>query len=117
MALVLTKPTTASGNADRQLYSTVITIPSTHTAVVDQSMGTSVKWIITVSNTTDTVVQAYEVLAIKKGTTAVYNVYGFVGDNIDTTLSIDNVSGEIHASVMNNEMFDVVINITRIGSS
>ena len=117
MALVLTRPTTASGNADQQLYSTVITIPSTHTAVVDQSMGTSVKWIIAISNTTDTVVQAYEVLAIKKGTTAVYNVYGLVGDNINITLSVDNVGGEIRASVTNNEMFDVVINITHIGTS
>ena len=114
MALVLTRPS-QTGTTLTSVYSATITIPSTHTMLVDQSTTASVKWIVTVSDILNAVIQSYEVLAVKKGSTSMHNMYGFVGDDIDTTLAINVVGGAIQLNITNNELFDVVINITHIG--
>ena len=115
MALVLTKPNQLSTVAVPG-YAKNLNIVASHSAVVDQSDGPTVKWIVTISDLFSTKVRAFEVLAIKKGANATYNIYGIVGDTINTTLSVTIVGGKITLSITNNEIFDIQIQIIHIGA-
>jgi hypothetical protein len=116
MALVITRPSQLSSPAASGITTNTVVIPTTHTSVVDQSTSKSNKWIITISDLPTSKIQAYEVLSVNRGTSVIYNMYGLVGDNINTDLSFSVISGVVYASVTNHELFDVLINITHISA-
>jgi hypothetical protein len=113
MALVLTNPSITSSTV--QAIANNITIPVTQNLFVDTAKGVSIKWIITISNADSSIVSATEIMAIKKGTEAIYSIYGQVGDNIQFGLDISIINDEIVLNVINLDTFDFVVTIVHIG--
>jgi hypothetical protein len=113
MPLVLSKP--VQGGLGSVLgYPSTYTVPPNTQTILVQSSGISAKWIVTITDQPNTKAQAFEILAVKVGTTVSYNSYGIVGDSLNFTLEVSIQSGLITISVINHESFDFVINIANI---
>lgn len=74
----------------------------------------SVKWLVTLTDSTGTLYKFYEVIAIHDGTTALHSVYGLVGDSISVSNDVDINAGLMRLRITNNHANDLDIKVLRI---
>jgi len=114
MPLVMTRPT-QSGPTSVPGYSTTSIVPSNATSIVDTSYDTTTKWIVTIRNMLHSRVQAFEVLALRRGNgSPTHSQYSQIGDWFDYRLVVDVVGGNLQIKIDNRESNDLYVNITQI---
>lgn len=95
-------------------------IPASTTTIVDVYTTTldkkSCKWIVTIDDTTDNKIVAFEVLALYKDaiTTPFFNNYGKIGEHISYTIDVDQNGLDMRLKITNNETHELMINILRL---
>lgn len=73
----------------------------------------SVKWLITITDTTNNKTNTSEVLALHLTTGARHNRYAVMGDNISYSINVLLVGPDLTLEITNTEIIDLTINITR----
>lgn len=77
----------------------------------------SVKWLVTLTDSTGTLYRFYEVIAIHDGTTVLHSVYGLVGDSISVTNDVDISAGSLRLRITNNHANDLDIKVIRLATT
>lgn len=82
---------------------------------VPEQYNRSVKWIITVIDSTNSKIQSFELLAVNKfGANADHTIYAVIGDKIKTKSEVNIVMGQMELQMTNNETNPLLINVVRV---
>lgn len=74
----------------------------------------SVKWLVTLTDSTAGLYKHYEVMAVHNGTVPFHSVYGRVGDGIPVDTNVEILAGVLRLEITNNHPNDLLINAVRI---
>lgn len=117
MVSILTRPVVSPGGIPGTALSNISVGPSA-TVTIDQVVGAntpSVKWMVTVIDTTNSKTVSYEINALNKFNSSIsHNRFGVLGDNIDHTVNVQLSAGNINLNVTNNETTNIAVNVVRI---
>lgn len=76
----------------------------------------SVKWIVTITDSVGSFYKSYEVLAVHNGTTALYTVYGKIGDPIDVTTEVAINGASLELQITNNSSNSITVDGQRLAT-
>ncbi len=77
----------------------------------------SVKWIVTLTDSTAGTYKSYEVLGVHNGTTILHTVYGLIGDVILITTNVAINAPNMELQITNNDTNDLDIKVQRIATT
>ena len=77
----------------------------------------SVKWLVTITDSVAGDYKTYEVLAVHNGTTALYSVYGIVGDSISVFTNVVINGANMELELTNNSTNNLDIKVQRIATT
>ncbi len=95
-------------------------ISNGNTVVADSVVAAtirSVKWLVTITDSVAGDYKTYEVLGVHNGTTALYSVYGIVGDSISVFTNVVINGANMELELTNNSTNDLDIKVQRIATT
>ena len=80
---------------------------------VDGSLYRTVKWILSITNITDSIFTSSEVLAVHDDTNVTHNEYSMVGDKVNYLIDVELNGNDINLKISNIENNEIQISVLR----